>query len=177
MAKEIERTLHCAPVQLAPAATAAVRVGLSTFSADQLTDNVEALVQGLTDRFVSKGWRNIRAIHIKGANTMSLPIWLASELWEDEGDIIEHDGQNEAKTKKRKSLGGGDEEEEEEKEEQGKLLEGGMSNKKAKHHGDDDVDAAFTAARKEKLQKQKAKALDDGDQVVVSKKKKKGSVS
>ncbi|KAJ5105055.1 hypothetical protein NUU61_002402 [Penicillium alfredii] len=151
VAKEIERTLHCAPVQLAPATTAAIRVGSSKFTPEQLSDNVAAVVQGLTDKFVTKGWRNIKAFHVKGANTMAMPIWLASELWVDDADVVEGAPETQAiedakSSKKRKSIG--DE----------KLLEGKKS-KKSKSADDEDD----SSARKEKLQQLKAKALEDGD--------------
>ncbi|EAW11956.1 uncharacterized protein ACLA_007150 [Aspergillus clavatus NRRL 1] len=154
VAKEIERTLNCAAVQLAPATTAAIRVGSSKFTPEQLAENVEAVVKGLTDKFITKGWRNIKAIHIKGANTMAMPVWLASELWVDEADVVEEAEEDVkaiegAKNKKRKQIG--DDE---------KLLEGSKKTKKSKPEDDDD--ASSMAARKEKLQQQKAKALEDG---------------
>ncbi|KAJ5099338.1 hypothetical protein N7532_006339 [Penicillium argentinense] len=155
VAKEIERTLQCTPVQLAPATTCAVRVGSSKFTADQLTENITAVVDGMVQKFVTKGWRNIKAIHVKGANTTALPIWLASELWVDETDIVEVDPlavEGDAKaSKKRKSTG--DE----------KLLEDKKS-KKSKA-ADEGEDAAEVAARIEKLKKLKAQALEDGEPV------------
>ncbi|TPR07843.1 Beta-glucosidase (SUN family) protein [Aspergillus niger] len=54
VAKEIEKALNCAPVHLAPATTAAIRVGSSKFSAQQVAENVEAVVKGLTDKFKRK---------------------------------------------------------------------------------------------------------------------------
>lgn len=163
VAKEIERTLNCAPVQLAPATTAAIRVGSANFSPEQLAENVTAVVTGLTDKFVTKGWRNIKAIHIKGANTMALPIWLSSELWVDENDIVEDAAEDETKAikgaegdKKRKPTG--DDE---------RPLEGSKKSKKTKTADDDDDDAALIAARKEKLQRQKAKALEDGNDSTI----------
>ncbi|KAL9615453.1 MAG: hypothetical protein Q9167_000131 [Letrouitia subvulpina] len=87
--KEIERTLSCTFVYLSPAVTTAIRVGLSSFTPTQVAENVDAVVQGMMDKFIPKGWRNIRAIHIKGPNTMALPIWLAEELWTDETDVLE----------------------------------------------------------------------------------------
>ncbi|KAH2927914.1 hypothetical protein KXW15_001115 [Aspergillus fumigatus] len=157
VAKEIEKTLNCAAVQLAPATTAAIRVGSSKFTPEQLAENVEAVVKGLTDKFITKGWRNVKALHIKGANTMAMPIWLASELWVDEGDVVE-DVEEDLKAiegtkngKKRKQI-----------EDDKKLLE---DNKKAKKpKADEDDDALSMAARKEKLQRQKAKALEDGNE-------------
>lgn len=154
VAKEIEKTLHCAPVQLAPATTASVRVGSSKMTPEQLGENVEAVVKGLTERFVSKGWRNIKAIHIKGANTMAMPIWLASELWEDDADVVDGDAEEDTKAiegrnnRKRKSTDDGE-----------KLLEGSKKSKKVAD-GDDEVSST---TRKEKLQQQKAKALEDGE--------------
>lgn len=154
VAKEIEKTLNCAPVQLAPATTASIRVGSSKMTPEQLGENVGAVVKGLTEKFVSKGWKNIRAIHIKGANTMAMPIWLAGELWEDEGDVVEGTVEEDTKAvegknnRKRKSTDDG-----------GKLLEGSKKSKK-NTDGDDEVSST---TRKEKLQQQKAKALEDGE--------------
>ncbi|KAJ5794573.1 hypothetical protein N7457_001172 [Penicillium paradoxum] len=151
VAKEIERTLNCASVQLAPSTTAAVRVGSSKFTPEQLSENIAAVVNGLTDKFVAKGWRNIKALHIKGANTMALPIWLADELWVEDSNVLEAAPETEAikDSKKRKSV------------EDSKPVEE-KKTKKSKS-ADDEEEAASVAARKEKLQKLKAQALEDGD--------------
>lgn len=159
VAKEIERALHSAPVQLAPSTSTAIRVGSSKFTAEQLSENIAAVVKGMTEKFVTKGWRNIKNIHVKGANTTALPIWLSDELWVDNADVLENapEGaaiENGAKTnKKRKSTG--DE----------KLLEEKKS-KKSKS-ADDEEEASSVAARKEKLQKLKAQALEDGEPLKV----------
>lgn len=158
VAKEIERTLTSAPVQLAPATTASIRIGSSKFTPEQLAENVEAVVKGLTEKFITKGWRNIKALHIKGARTTAMPIWLASELWVDEGDVAEEAPEDDTKTigdaknsgKKRKSVGDGE-----------KLLEGSKNTKKSKGGAADDDEAISLVARKERLQKQKQKALED----------------
>lgn len=160
VAKEIERTLTSAPVQLAPATTASIRIGSSKFTPEQLAENVEAVVKGLTEKFITKGWRNIKALHIKGARTTAMPIWLASELWVDEGDVAEEAPEDDTKTigdaknsgKKRKSVGDGE-----------KLLEGSKNTKKSKGGAADDDEAISLVARKERLQKQKQKALEDGN--------------
>ncbi|KAJ5461193.1 uncharacterized protein N7458_002745 [Penicillium daleae] len=157
-AKEIERTLNCAAIHLAPSTSSAVRVGSSNFTAEQLSENIAAVVNGMAEKFINKGWRNIKAVHVKGANTMALPIWLANELWVEDADVVEKDQtaaiEDGAKAgKKRKSIG--DE----------KLLEG-KKTKKTKSAEDEDEDES-AAARKEKLQKQKAKALEDGEAVVT----------
>lgn len=89
VAKEIEKTLGCALVHLSPSNNVSVRVGLSSFPPQQIADNVEAVVNGLAAKFIPKGWRNVRGVHVKGPNTMALPIWLADELWVEEGDVLE----------------------------------------------------------------------------------------
>lgn len=160
VAKEIERTLSSAPVQLAPATTASIRIASSKFTPEQLAENVEAVVKGLTDKFITKGWRNLKAIHIKGASTTAMPVWLASELWVDEGDVAEKAPEDDVKAlegaknngKKRKSTGEGE-----------KPLEGSKKPKKPKGGSNDEEEAISLNARKEKLQQQKEKALEDGN--------------
>lgn len=153
VAKEIEKALDSTPVYLAPSTTTSVRIGTSGFTPEQLAENLEAVVNGLTDKFITKGWRNVKAIHVKGANTMALPIWLADELWLEETDVIEDAG------------------------EESKTIENGQSgNKRRKTDGDDvpreeakrskklkTVADADDTARKEKLMKRKAAALQDGN--------------
>ncbi|KAL8901281.1 MAG: hypothetical protein Q9192_000642 [Flavoplaca navasiana] len=89
VAKEIEKTVNCALVHLSPSNNTSVRVGYSSFTAQQIADNVEAVVAGLAGKYIPQGWRNIRTVHVKGPNTMALPIWLADELWVDEADVLE----------------------------------------------------------------------------------------
>lgn len=89
VAKEIERALKCALVHLAPGVSTAVKVARAGMTAQEVAENVEALTNSLVDRFVTGKWRNVRAIHIKGPETMAFPIWMANELWEDEADVLE----------------------------------------------------------------------------------------
>ena len=96
-AKAIERALDSALIHLSPSATTSVRVGLSTFTPTQITTNIDAVVNGMVEKFVTKGWRNVKAIHIKGPNTMALPIWLAEELWVDDTHVLEAEQAEEAK--------------------------------------------------------------------------------
>ncbi|KAL8793803.1 MAG: hypothetical protein Q9195_003633 [Heterodermia aff. obscurata] len=159
-AKEIERALGCALVHLSPAATTSVRVGLSTFAPAQLAENVAAVVTGMVEKHITHGWRNVKAIHLKGPNTMALPIWLAEELWVDEGDIL---GVEEAEEAKRLAGQKG-------KKRKGRALTEGQgeqlriegprdaSGKKRKIE-DTDLGAEMKQ-RREKLRKQKAEVRD-----------------
>lgn len=89
---DIQKALNSALVHLSQSATTAVRVARSGWQPDWVVDNVEAVVDGLVERFIPKNWRNIKSIHMKGPNTAALPIWLADELWQDEEDVLDDVG-------------------------------------------------------------------------------------
>ena len=182
--REIERTLATALVYLSPAATTSVRVGAARFTPEQLAENIEAVVKGLVEKFVTKKWRNVRAVHIKGPNTMALPVWMADELWVDEGDVL---GDEEAvkaiaegnqKGTKRKGREGEDEEgngEDKREDAETKAIKPKKA-KKAKTIGGTDADMSKEMAlRREKLRAQKAEAREaagEGEDVISVKKTK-----
>ena len=97
LAKAIEHTLSTTQINLSPSTTTAVRVGLASYTPEQLAANIEAVMVSLVGKLV--GWKNVRAVHVKGPNTMALPIWLAKELWMDEGMVLEEEEAAEAKAK------------------------------------------------------------------------------
>ena len=166
VAKEVESAVSCAQVHLSPSTTTSIRVGSSNFTAQQIADNVAAVVEGMVNKYVSKGWRNIRSIHIKGPNTMALPLWLASELWQQDEDVL---GEEEAKAvlelanqngRKRK----GKEEEEVEAPQK--------KTKQTKRVEDSDLSAEM-AERRAKLRQQKRESKADVDEDIERERKKK----
>ncbi len=179
VAREIERTLSTVQVYLSPSATTSVRVGLASFTPQQVAENIEAVVTGLVDKFVTQKWRNVRAVHIKGPNTMALPVWLADELWVDEADVL---GEEEAvkaieagkqKGTKRKGR------EEEGKAEVKSVTGGdgdGANRKTKKLRGAEDGEMSQEMVlRREKLRAQKREAREaavGGEEGVVAKKPK-----
>ena len=160
VAHEIERTLSCAQVHLSPSVTTSVRVGLASFTPDQVAENVEAVVSGMVEKFVTKKWRNVRAIHIKGPNTMALPIWLAQDLWVHDEDILE-----EPEVKKR--LEGGRQKGKKKSRDEVTESEGGKGKMVGNSGGEKKrklLDEGFSAEMKErraKLRKQKDELRDD----------------
>jgi ribosome biogenesis protein UTP30 len=88
-ANEIDRALSCALIHLSPSTCTAVRIGLSTFSPLQIAENVKAVTESLIEKHVPQGWRGVRGVHIKGPSSAALPIWLADELWLDQGNVLE----------------------------------------------------------------------------------------
>ena len=193
VAKEIERTLSSALVHLAPSTTTAVKVGKSSNQPDQIKDNIEAVVAGLVERYVPKKWDNVRSIHLKGPNTIALPVWVAEQLWVDDDQVLDEplSIENGKQSKKReRGMSKGENTVEERTVDvievpgpDGKMrriermsvtkkpLEKAVKpNKKRKSDADEAVDAKATeraqkAARKEALKKQKAAATSSVDTV------------
>lgn len=104
IARELSKALQSTPVHLAPGVSSALRVADASFTTQMCTDNVAAAVESFIERFVPARWRNVRAVHIKGPNSVALPIWLASELWVDEADVLEDESKStDTATKKKKT--------------------------------------------------------------------------
>lgn len=87
IASEMDRALNSALIHLSPSTNTSIKVGKSSQEPGQIAENIEAVVIGMVAKYIPQGWRNVRAIHIKGPNTMALPIWLADELWTEDKDI------------------------------------------------------------------------------------------
>ena len=156
IAKQIQAALDGTSVYLSPSASTSVKVGYSNWDAKKLAENIEAAANGLIEKHVPQKWRGVKALHIKGESTAALPIWLADELWVEEGDIVSEEKYNEVAKpnvgKKRKNVEAASEDKVEKVKapKKQKLLES----------NDDNLDKEI-ALRKEKLKKQKEEAAKD----------------
>jgi ribosome biogenesis protein UTP30 len=154
IAKEIQKAINSAFVSLTPSTNTSIRIGYSGWIAEQIADNVDAVVTGMIEKWVPQKWRNMKSVYIKGPETTALPIWLTDELWVDEKDVIAEDEAAKEKAnigKKRKSLDNTEE------------TEAPAPTKKAKKQkqapdGDDDKLDKQISDRKTRLRKQKASA-------------------
>lgn len=107
VAKEIERALNAVPVSMRPGTSTALIIAKSSFTPQQLAENIEAAVQGMVEKYIVKGWRNVKGIHVKGPQTAAMPIWLADDLWTDDTNVVE----NAAEDTKPKAIEGSDRQE------------------------------------------------------------------
>ncbi|PNS21028.1 hypothetical protein CAC42_3365 [Sphaceloma murrayae] len=89
VAKEVERALSSALVHLSPGTNVSIKVGQTGMLAAEIKSNIEKVVEGLVETYIPQGWRNIKALYVKGPKTTSLPIWAAEEMWVDEADVLE----------------------------------------------------------------------------------------
>lgn len=162
VAKEIEKALNSVPVSLKPGLSVSVRVGNTNLTPQQLADNVGIVAQGIIEKHVVKGWRNVKSIHIKAPNSAAIPIWLADDMWVEDERVVEEgepEGQEVPANKttqqrKRKSESESDAR--------------GHAQKKLKASSDAATveDRLLTAARKAKLSQQKSRAMQES--VLVS---------
>lgn len=88
-AKTIARAIGATTFPVSAGSSASVVVGNSSMDPEKLSENIEFVIKEVTDRFVTKGWRGVKSISVKGTHTAALPIWKTSELWEDEEDVLE----------------------------------------------------------------------------------------
>lgn len=89
VAKEIARYIDSVPVTLKPGTSMAVRVGLASFTPQQLSENVGSVVKQVIEKHVVKAWRNVKGLYIKSPTSMAIPLWLADELWAEAGNVDE----------------------------------------------------------------------------------------
>ena len=89
VAREIERAIDSVPVNLKPGTQVATRVGLASFTPEQLKENLEVVVSNVIEKHVAKGWRNVKGVYIKSPTSMAIPLWLADELWAEAENVDE----------------------------------------------------------------------------------------
>jgi len=88
---DIQKALDSTVLHLAPTVTTAIRVAWAGWPVEWIAENVQAAVEATVTRHIPKGWRGLKSLHIKSADSMALPLWLASELWTNEEDVLNQD--------------------------------------------------------------------------------------
>ena len=154
VAKELEKALSSARVHLSPSVTTSVRIGFSDFTPQELADNLAAVVEGMQEKFITKGWRNIRSIHVKSPNSVALPIWSAPELWVDAQQVLEDE-----EVEKRKAIDSKKDKGKKRKRTDGRDHRAGPPKKKGSVLSSDGFNKEM-AERREKLRAQKKEAMD-----------------
>ena len=170
---ELRRTLSCTTAFLTNSPTLTIKVGNSNFPHAHLAANVTAVVERMVEKYVPGAWRGLKAIHIKGLDTMALPIWQAEELWIDGEHVLEKEEERmiqaererrkvegkDKKKAKRKILGGGDQDMD-------------PKNKKKQKLEKDDGMSKEMKDRREKLRRQlkaeKNKVSDDDGVAIIA---------
>jgi ribosome biogenesis protein UTP30 len=158
VAKEIESAINAVPVSLRPGTSTAVRVGRASFTPQQLSENITTVASAMIDRYVARGWRNVKAIHIKSPSSAALPIWLADDLWVADGDVIgdEDEAERQIKADAERSAKKADRKKRKAQEEARPSAE----RQKRQSKATDEVEArVLDVARKAKLAQQKARAV------------------
>ena len=80
---EIKKAMNSTLLHLSPGTCTSIRIASSQFTAEQIADNIELVVNALTKTWIPEGWRGVRGFHLKTSESTSLPIWLIPELKTD----------------------------------------------------------------------------------------------
>lgn len=164
VAKEIESAINAVPVSLRPGTSVAVRVGRASFTPAQLSENITTVASAMIERYVARGWRNVKAIHIKSPTSAALPIWLADDLWVADADVVNDGEEIELQKKKEAELAVKKENRKKRKaehEESHLRVDQPQTKKKRQSKTTEEMEATvLDVARKAKLAQQKARALE-----------------
>lgn len=159
ISKEVEKALSSALVHISPSVSTAVRVGYAAMQPSELAANIEAVANEMIEKLVTKKWRNVKAIHIKSQSSAALPIWLADELWVEEGDVLDDVAAAEKEKNEKANVG-----KKRKAVEAEKKVEGEKKKQKLLAESNDDNLDKEIKARKETLRKLKEKAKDGGEE-------------
>jgi len=91
---QISKALSSTYLHLSPAASTSIKVALSSFSPEQVVENVEKVVKDIVEKKIPGGWKNLKSLHIKSPNSASLPIYMAGEVYSDE-DVLKPEEEHE----------------------------------------------------------------------------------
>lgn len=101
--KEVKKALSSTYLHLQPAASTSIRVAMSSFTPEQVMENVVAAMDDLTEKRIPGGWRNLKAVHIKSPDSAALPIWMTAELYSEDDVLKPEEEQERAKKEAEKA--------------------------------------------------------------------------
>jgi ribosome biogenesis protein UTP30 len=73
--QELKDAVECTPLHLGSGACISIKIGLANQSPKDLTSNVKSIIEQAVEKIPGK-WNNIRSIHMKTAESISLPIYM-----------------------------------------------------------------------------------------------------
>lgn len=135
--KEIERAITATYFVLAASASQTIKVGIRAQSPEEVAENVTAVMKHLTTNVVKAGWNGIRSVHLKAAETVALPVFLAERIYDDEDVLTEEEIK---RIEHLKTKEGRKEREKELKEKKAENKKGREERQKAKRNWDSDAE-------------------------------------
>jgi len=97
--KEVKKAVEAAHIHLAHTNSTNVRIGLVKHSAEQLMENVLAVIAYMiTERkCIKAGWKGVRGVYIKSSQSAALPLYLAPRIYDGEKDVTTAEQREEEK--------------------------------------------------------------------------------
>ena len=97
--KEVKKAVEATYIHLTHTNSTNVRVGLVKHSAEQLVENVLAVIEHMITekKCVKAGWKGVRGVYIKSGQSTALPLYLAPRLYDQDKDVITAEQRKEEK--------------------------------------------------------------------------------
>lgn len=73
--QELKDAVECTPLHLGSGACISIKIGLANQSSKDLMANVKSILEQAVDKIPGK-WGNIRSVHMKTGESISLPIYM-----------------------------------------------------------------------------------------------------
>ncbi|KAK6507603.1 hypothetical protein TWF481_006030 [Arthrobotrys musiformis] len=135
--KEIEKAVAGTYFVLAASSSQTIKVGIRAQSAEEVAQNVTAVMEHLTSNVLKSGWNGVRAVHLKAAETVALPVYLAERIYDDEDVLTEEEIK---RIEHLKTKEGREEREKELKEKKAEKKKGREERQKGKRNWDSDAE-------------------------------------
>lgn len=104
---EIEKIVKSTVFTLSPGTSVSIKVGDSSFTAQQLQENIDAVVDYFTKNIPKGTWENIRAVNVKSTSSPALPIYITEKVYseqdvksEEESDVTKKSSKSSEKRKR-----------------------------------------------------------------------------
>lgn len=72
---EVDRLLKCSSFYLTQATSHSLRIGHCDMSENELADNIEMALEGISKVLPYGGWLNIQSVHVKTSDSIALPLY------------------------------------------------------------------------------------------------------
>ncbi|RPB21975.1 ribosomal protein L1 [Terfezia boudieri ATCC MYA-4762] len=97
--KEVKKAVEATYIHLAHTNSTNVRVGLVKHSAEQLVENVLAVIEYMITekKCVKAGWKGVRGVYIKSGQSTALPLYLAPKIYSEDKDVTTAEKRKEEK--------------------------------------------------------------------------------
>ncbi|KAG4301706.1 hypothetical protein PCANB_001857 [Pneumocystis canis] len=102
LSKEVEKAYSSTYLHLSPGTCTSIKCGAICQTPEQISENIQIIINILVQKFIKNGWKGVRGFHIKTSESIALPIWLNENVFDPDIDKIKETLITTTENKKRK---------------------------------------------------------------------------